>query len=125
MPLKKLRNFWRSLEMPLINYKVQLFLAWIDNCGLTTDEIGANTNVTGAKSATFKIKDAELYVPVATLLTDDNVKLQKKKKKKLSERFKIYVYWNKYKVILDKNEVGANNNPKHIREWLDSSFDRV
>ena len=112
--------------MPLINYKVQLFLAWIDNCGLTADEIGANTNVTGAKSATFKIKDAELYVPVATLLTDDNVKLQKKKKKKkLSERFKIYVYWNKYKVILDKNEVGANNNPKHIREWLDSSFDRV
>ena len=83
MPLKKLRNFWRSLEMPLINYKVQLFLAWIDNCGLTTDEIGANTNVTGAKSATFKIKDAELYVPVATLLTDDNVKLQKKKKKKI------------------------------------------
>ena len=124
MPLKKLRNFWRSLEMPLINYKVQLFLAWIDNCGRTTAAIGANANLTGANSATFEIKDVELYIPVATLLTDGNVKLQKKKKK-LSERFKIYVYWNKYKVILDKNQVGANNNPKHIREWLDSSFDRV
>ena len=27
--LKYLSNFWRSLEMPLINYKVELSLIWI------------------------------------------------------------------------------------------------
>ena len=32
VPLKYLRNFWRSLEMPLINCKVELSLKWIENC---------------------------------------------------------------------------------------------
>ena len=42
VPLKYLSNFWRSLEMPLINCKVELSLRWIENCVLTTAEIGAN-----------------------------------------------------------------------------------
>ena len=29
VPLKYLSNFWRSLEMPLINYKAELSLKWI------------------------------------------------------------------------------------------------
>ena len=29
-PLKYLSNFWRSLEMPLINFKVGLSLKWIE-----------------------------------------------------------------------------------------------
>ena len=29
VPLKSLSNFWRSLEMPLINWKVHLELNWI------------------------------------------------------------------------------------------------
>ena len=29
VPLKYLSNFWRSLEMPLINCKVELSLKWI------------------------------------------------------------------------------------------------
>ena len=28
VPLKYLYNFWRTLEMPLINCKVNLFLTW-------------------------------------------------------------------------------------------------
>ena len=36
VPLKYLSNFWRSLEMPLINCKVELSLKWIENCVLTT-----------------------------------------------------------------------------------------
>ena len=31
VPLKYLSNFWRSLEMPLINGKVYLELNWIEN----------------------------------------------------------------------------------------------
>ena len=30
VPLKYLSNFWRSLEMPLINYKIELSLNWIE-----------------------------------------------------------------------------------------------
>ena len=36
IPLKYLSNFWRSLEMPFINCKVELLLLWNPNCILTT-----------------------------------------------------------------------------------------
>ena len=39
--------------------------------------IGTNANATGADSATFKITDANLYVPIVTLLTEDSAKLAK------------------------------------------------
>ena len=47
VPLKYLSNFWRSLEMPLINCKIELSLNWIERCLLTT-----------ANTAIFKITDA-------------------------------------------------------------------
>ena len=69
VPLKYLSNFWRSLEMPLINCKVELSLKWIENCVLAT---AANAN-----EATFKITDAKCYVPIVTLSAEDNAKLSK------------------------------------------------
>ena len=72
-----MNNFWRSLEMPLSNCKIELSLRWIENCVLTTAAIGANANATGADSATFKKTDANLYVPIVTLLTEDSAKLAK------------------------------------------------
>ena len=84
--------------MPLINCKVELSLKWIENCVFTVVAIGDDANATGADSATFKITDAKLYVPVATLSTEDNANLAKQ----LSEGFKRPVYWNKYKVIDNK-----------------------
>ena len=77
VPLKYLSNFWRSLEMPLINCKVELLLKWIENCVLTTAEIGANADATGTDSATLEVIDAELYVPVVILSAEGNVKLVK------------------------------------------------
>ena len=111
VPLKYLSNFWRSLEMPLINCKVELSLKWYERCLLTA-----------ATTATFKITDAKLYVPIVTLSAEDNVKLVKQ----LNEGFKRPVYWNKYKVI-DNNvvEIAAANEEKHIRELLDSSYQEV
>ena len=32
LPLKKLRNFWRILEMLLINCKISLDVKWYENC---------------------------------------------------------------------------------------------
>ena len=123
VPLKYLSNFWRSLEMPLINCKVELSLKWIENCVLTTAAIGANANATtGADNATFTITDTKLYVPIVTLSAEDNAKLSKL----LSERFRRSVYWNKYKVIPNKIvEIFANNEEKYIRELLDSSYQGV
>ena len=37
VPLKYLSNFWRSLEMPLINCIVELSLSWNENCILTSE----------------------------------------------------------------------------------------
>ena len=91
--------------MPLITCKVKLSLRWIENCVLTTPEIGANVDATGAYSATFEITDATLYVLTVTLLAEDNAELSKL----LGKGFKIYVYWNKYKVI-DNRVVSINDH---------------
>ena len=55
VPLKYLSNFFRSLEMPLINCKIKLNLTWKKECVLSTD----NDNNPG-----FIINDTKLYVPV-------------------------------------------------------------
>ena len=34
IPLKHLSNFWRSLNIPLINCEVELILTWFKNCAL-------------------------------------------------------------------------------------------
>ena len=73
VPLKYLSNFWRSLEMPLINCKVELSLNWTENCILTLNP-DANNNI---NEATFTITDAKLYVPIVTLSIEDNAKLSK------------------------------------------------
>ena len=111
VPLKYLSNFWRSLEMPLINCKVELSLKWYERCLLTA-----------ATTATFKITDAKLYVPIVTLSAEDNAKLSKL----LGEGFKRSIYWNKYKVIDNRVvEIADNNEEKYIRKLLDSSYQGV
>ena len=77
VPLKYLSNFWRSLEMPLINCKIELSLKWYER-GL----------LTAATTATFKITDAKLYVPIVTLSIGGNSKLSKL----LNEGFKRSIY---------------------------------
>ena len=122
VPLKYLSNFQRSLEMPLINCKVELSWKWFDNCVLTTAEIGVNADATGADSATLEVTDAKLYVPVVTLSAEGNVKLIKH----LNKGFKRPVYWKKYKIIGNKVvEIAAANAEKDIRELLDSSYQGV
>ena len=110
--LKYLSNFWRLLEMPLINCEVEVSLKWIENCVLTTATIGANA--TGADSTTLKITDTKLYVPVVTLSTKTNVKLVKQ----LCEGFKRSICWNKYKVIDNKVVETAAANEENQKNWL-------
>ena len=75
VPLKYLSNFWRSLNMLLINYDVSLTLTWSKNCVITSSEKRVIINTrkdTFPTNATFKITDTKLYVPVVTLSTEND-----------------------------------------------------
>ena len=65
VPLKYLSNFWRTLEMTLINCEVNLIFTWSKDCVIT--------NSTGERK--FAITETKFYVPVVTLSTNDNEKL--------------------------------------------------
>ena len=63
-----LSHFWRTLEMSLINCKINLILTWSVKCVIASH--------TAANQATkFAITDTKLYVLVATLSNSDNAKL--------------------------------------------------
>ena len=100
VPLKYLTNFWRTLEMHLINCEVNLILTWSSAC-VITNSIGGRT---------FEITDTKLYVPVVTLSTQDNSKLLQQ----LKSGFKSVISWNKY---LSKPELLRRNpNLNHLVE---------
>ena len=107
VPLEYLSNFWRSLEMPLINCKVYLELNWIEDCILSS----------AGNSAKFEITDAKLHVPIVTLSTKDSVNLTKQ----LHEGFKRSVYWNNYQ----RNPAIVIEKGKSIYELLNASFQGV
>ena len=102
--LKYLSNFWRTLEMPLINCEVKIILTWSSNCVLVATAIQN-------KAATFEIiTDAKLYVHLVTLSTQENTKFLQQ----LKSCFKRVINWNKY---LSKPELLAQNpNLNHLVE---------
>ena len=57
--LKYLRNFLKTIEMPLINCEITLDLNWSE------DGVTVATNAE-AQATTFSINDAKVFVPVAT-----------------------------------------------------------
>ena len=67
-PLKYSSNFWRTLEMSLIDCKINLILTWSANYVI----IYANV---ANQDPEFEITETKFYVPVVTLSTDDNAKL--------------------------------------------------
>ena len=77
VPLKYLSNFFRSLEMPLINCKFKLNLTWKKECVLSTD----------AGNTVFIINDTKMYVPVVTLSKEDNKDLLSNKIKDFKDLF--------------------------------------
>ena len=71
IPLKHLSNFWRSLNIPLVNCVVELILTWWKNCvlvGMTENAVADPAiELTAPTELTFEITDTKLYVPVQTL----------------------------------------------------------
>ena len=82
--LKYLSNFWRALDIPLINCEINLILTWSENCVLTSKatrdaDPDANPAIAAINAnVTIKIKDAKLYVPVVTLPNEKDKILLKK-----------------------------------------------
>ena len=103
VPLKYLSNFWRTLEMPLINCEVELILTWSAGCVIIYTDV-ANQN------PTFTITETYLYVPVVTLSTQDNAKLLPQ----LKSGFKRAIKWNKY--LAKPNVLAQNPNLNHLVE---------
>ena len=89
--------------MSLINCEVNLILTWSEDCVIVY------TNIAN-QAATFIITEANLYVPVVTLSTQDNAKLLPQ----LKSGFKRTISWNKY---LSKPELLKQNlNLNHLVE---------
>ena len=112
VPLKYLSNFWRTLEMPLINCEVNLILTWSSICVLIATSIQN-------QAARFAITDTKLYVPVVTLSTQENTKFLQQ----LKSGFKRVINWNKY---LSKPELLAQNpNLNHLLEPTFQGINRL
>ena len=95
VPIRYSSNFWKTLEMPLINCEVNLILNWSKNCVIISTNV-ANQN------ATFAITD--------------NAKLLQQ----LKSGFKRVINWNKY---LSKPELVARN--PNLNHLVESSFQGV
>ena len=105
--LKFLSNFWRTLEMLLINCEFSLILTWSANCVIS--------NAAGNQAKTFAITDTKLYVPFVTLSIDDITKLLQQLK------FKRTINWNKC-----ETKTTTQNAPNQYFDYLfEPSFQGV
>ena len=98
--------------MPLINCEVNLIFTWSANCVII------HTNIAN-QIPTFAITEANLYVPVVTLSTQDNAKVLTQ----LKSGFKIAISWNRF---LSKPKLLAENpNLNHLVEPSSQGVNRL
>ena len=109
VPLKYVSNFFRSLEMPLVNCKIDLELTWHKDCMISS------ANAANGQVVSFMIANTKLYVPIVTLSTKDNTNLTIE----LNEGFKRTIYWNQYVSKLHTKKTGIT------RFALDAAFQGV
>ena len=112
IPLKYLRHFWRTFNIPLISYEVSLELKWNKNCVITSlkeRQVDASPPVvrdgppTGASRA---INDCKLYIAVVNLSKDDEIKLLTN----LKSGFTREIEWNKYRSQMTTEAINNNLN---------------
>ena len=109
IPLKYLSDFWRTLEMPLINCEVKLILTWYKNFVLSS-------NTAANQPTTFAVTDTRRYVPVVTLSTQDNARLLQQ----IKSSFKNTLNWNKH-----QSKVSMQVPNPYLDYIIDRSFQGV
>ena len=121
--LKHLSNFWRSLDMPLINCEVEIILTWSKKCALAdmTVRAAGNNNdpspIVAPTGLEFQITDTKLYVSVVTLSKENDIKLLEK----LKSEFKRTIRWKKYRSQMTIQ----NNNNNNLNYLIDPTFTNV
>ena len=121
-PSKHLTNFWRTLNIPLINCEIELISTWSKNYALAdmTVRAAGNNNDHPATVAPngleFQITDMELYVSVVTLSKENDKKLLEQKK----SGFKRTVRWNRCRSQMTIQP--QNNNLNYL---IDPVFTKV
>ena len=87
-------SFWRSLDLPLINYEIELDLSWSGYCVISkiwrTPAVAAKWNATVETQTTstiFQINIANLYLPVVNLSINANNKFLENIKQELKKQF--------------------------------------
>ena len=111
-------NLLRSLDLPLINCKIELNLSIITEASKTYGAV-PNTNqvryhVTSQKArATFQISNTKLYVPVVTLLINDNIKFLQN----IKQGFKRTISCKKY-----RSEITTQSKNNNLDYLIDPTF---
>ena len=123
-PLKHLSNFWRHLDIPLINCEVELILTWFKNCVLidkSTREANYDASpvlyeIDNPENATFKITDVKLLVLVVTLSKENDIKHLEQ----LKAGFKRTIKWNKY-----RSQMSIQSQNNNLNYLIDPTFTNV
>ena len=118
VPLKYLSNFWRTLDMPLINCEVSLILTWFRECIITSMErrvINTGRDFSST-NATFQTTDTKLYVLVVTLSTENDKRLLEQ----LRTGFKRTIKWNKY-----RSEILIRLKNNNLIYLIDPTFTKI
>ena len=116
MPLTYLGNFWRSLDMPLINCEITVILSWYKECALVGRAFRGPPAAAINSPAKFEITDCKLYVPVVTLSAENDQKLLEQ----LKSGFRRTIKWNKY--MSQMSNQNKNNNLNYL---IDTTFSNV
>ena len=130
VPLRYISNFWRSLDLPLINCEIEFDLLWARNF-ITTEisrtfrAVNPTTNpvvyqVTSQIAiATFQINNAKHYVPVVTLSinrqSNNFIFLEN-----IKQEFKRSISWNKY-----RSEIATQPKNNNLDYLIDPAFRNI
>ena len=92
-----------------------MILTWPKNSVLAdmTVDTDADPAIVAPSGATFKITGTQLYVPVVTLLKENDIKILEQ----LQSGFKRTIKWNEYRSQMTIHS--NNNNLNHLRMLID------
>ena len=120
-------NFWRSLDLLLINCQIEFDLKWRINCVIseisrTLRAVDPNANpvvyelVTATTGVIFQVNNAKLYVPVFTLSVNDNINFFGN----IKQGFKRKISWNKY-----RSEITTQPKDSNLDYLIDLTFRNI
>ena len=123
-------NFWRFLDLSLINCEIELDLSWSKECIISeiykTPEVPANANANppnpliqataATTSATFQINNAKLYVSLATFSINDNIIFLEN----IKQGFNRTSSWKKY-----RSEITTQTKSNTLDYLIDPTFRNI